>query len=125
MEDSSAMSNIIGFETYSVQSWLSECLTRHPQAIKESTQKKRPSSPSALMRVFSSLTACAALSSVSFATAAVSAPPPIGSATAATLMIPGQNIVELPSAFWSHAIADVRSWRPVKEQDVTDPPLLF
>lgn len=41
------------------------------------------------------------------------------------MKIPDHNIVERPSAFWSHAIAEVRSWRLVEEQDVTDPPLLF
>jgi hypothetical protein len=130
MEDSRTMSNMTGFETYSAQSWLVDCLTRHPPAVRESTQKRSPSSsPSALTRMLSSITACAALSCVNVATSAVSNPPAVGgTAVAATLtnrQANGQNIVELPSVFWSRAIAEVRGWRPIEEQDVTDPPLLF
>jgi carbohydrate-selective porin OprB len=113
-----------GFETYSIQSWLIDCLTRHPPAVRESVPKKRASSPSALTRVMSSLTACAALSSVSVATAAVSAAPRMGGDHPTSLT--DQNIVvDLPTAYWSRAIAEVRSWRVVEEPEVTDPPLLF
>lgn len=113
-----------GFETYSVQSWLFECLTRHPPVAKEPAPKNRASRPSAITRVLSSLTACAALASVSVTTATVSAAPLAGGAQPISLT-DRNMVVELPTAYWSRAIAEVRSWRAVEEPEVTDPPLLF
>jgi hypothetical protein len=111
-----------GFEAYSVQSWLIDCLTRHPPAAEESPPKKRTTSSSAITRMLSSLTACAALGSVSVTMAAMSLPM-FGSPHTARAE---QNmVVEPPAAYWSRAIAEVRSWPTVTEQEVTDPPLLF
>jgi hypothetical protein len=110
-----------GFEGYSAQSWLIDCLTRHP-AVEESLPKKRTPTSSALTRMLSSLTACAVIGSVTIATVAISLPKFGAPPTLSTV----QGIVlEPPPAYWSKAIAEVRSWPTVEEQEVTDPPLLF
>ena len=111
-----------GFEAYSVQSWLIDCLTRHPPAAEEAPRKARKSSSSALTRMLSSLTACAALGSVSVATAAMSLPNLGGFPAPATEQ---SMVIEPPAAYWSKAIAEVRSWPTVEEQELKDPPLLF
>jgi hypothetical protein len=113
-----------GFDAYSVEAWLVDCMTRHPPVEKRERPKQRGGSPSVFTRVLSSLTACAVLSSISVAT--VTASSPVTGAFPATLRHANhENMVVQPSAFWSQAIADVRSWRDVKEQSVTDPPLPF
>jgi hypothetical protein len=112
-----------GFETYSAQSWLVDCLTRHPPVVEEPKSRRSGSPTSAITRVLSSLTICAAMSVASFATAAVSAAPV--NASQHRYQADQNIVVELPTAYWSRAIAEVRSWRTVEEPEVTDPPLLF
>lgn len=114
-----------GFDAYSVEAWLVDCMTRHPPVEKRERPKKRGGSPSVFTRVVSSLTVCAALSSLSMATVAVSSSMSAGLPAKQRPADYGNVVVDLPSAFWSRAIAEVQNWRDVKEQLVSDPPLPF
>lgn len=114
-----------GFETFSADSWIIDGLSRHPAIDASSAPRKRNASSASLTRVFSSTIACAMLTSLSLAGATVSRPVFAFGASLAALQVDQNFVVGLPAAYWSHAISEVRSWPALKEQEISDPPLLF
>ena len=111
------------FEEYSVKCWLSDGMTSHPsRATSQGARLNRRPWPVKLLVPFVAATAMSILVHAPIAVAMPGTRAPY----AGVRMAEEEPLIwGSPALYWSRAIADVRAWRPVAEQDVESPPPLF
>ena len=110
------------FEEYTVESWLDDGMTRHPsRAASIGARIDRKPWPVKLLIPFVAATALSVMAHTSVTVADWGA-----RAHYAGTMVDEEPIIwGSPLIYWSKAIADLRKWRTVPEQDVENPPPLF